>query len=197
MPSIAAATVAEAFEALLGRIATTLDDVRETFPLFANPETGTWETTDDGDWCGGHWIGLLWLASHHTDEPETARRFADAARARTEVMHRELPRNTMFYGLSHQYAGFHAYDLTGNRAQFGLGLDGADAMVKDYHKGTRQIPLGEFQIRGPDNFRGAESEHSPSGARIGAVDNVYTALPVLWRAYRETGDPRFRDLVCS
>jgi unsaturated chondroitin disaccharide hydrolase len=103
----------------------------------------------------------------------------------------------MFYGMAHHYAGFRAYDATGDRRLFGLGLDGADAMVDSFHEGARQIPLGDLKLRGPENFRGPESDHGPSGDRVGAVDNVYTALPVLWRAYRETGDARFRDIAVS
>ncbi len=32
---------------------------------------------------------------------------------------------------------------------------------------------------------------------MSSVDNIYTALPVLWRAYRETNDPTFRDVAIS
>jgi unsaturated chondroitin disaccharide hydrolase len=97
----------------------------------------------------------------------------------------------MFCGTSFRYAGFRGYDASGDRTLFGLGLAGADAMRAASHDGARRIPLGTLAVRGPEQFRG------PAGDRIGAVDNVYTALPVLRRAYEETGDPGFRDVAVS
>jgi unsaturated chondroitin disaccharide hydrolase len=64
-------------------------------------------------------------------------------------------------------------------------------------RGARQIQLGEFGLRGPDNFRGEATEDNPSGRYIGAVDNIYTAVPVLWRAHDATGETRFRDVAIS
>jgi unsaturated chondroitin disaccharide hydrolase len=85
----------------------------------------------------------------------------------------------------------------GERSLFGVGLTGADAMVAAFHEGAKQIPLGELAIKGPKEFRGPESDHGPPGTQIGAVDNIYTALPVLWRAYEETGNPEFRDVAVA
>lgn len=103
----------------------------------------------------------------------------------------------MFCGMNFHYAGFRAYDLTGDRSRFGLGLEGGDAMVDLYHENARQVALGELEIKGPEQFRGPESDHGPPGSQIGAVDNIYTALPILWRAYEETGKARFRDVALS
>ncbi|POG54289.1 glycoside hydrolase family 88 protein [Haloferax marisrubri] len=189
--------LANGLDAIVHRIGTTLNDVEPEFPYFADPETGEWETTPDGDWCGGHWIGLLRLAADVTDNDAQADRFNSAADEYTDTLVGELPETTMFRGMNLLYAGFRGYDTTGRRDLFGLGLAGADAMVANYNEQARQIPLGDFQIRGPDNFRGAETEDEPSGLYIGAVDNVYTALPVLWRAFEETGDPVFRDVAIS
>lgn len=185
----------EALTPLLSRVDTLLARAGDDFPYFSDPETGELVRTPDGNWCGGHWIGLLWLADYYTSSDVT--RFAETARRLTDVMHDSMPRNSMFFGMNHLYAGFRAYDLTGDRRLFGLGLAGADAMARYYHEGARQIPLGELPVKGPAQFRGPESEHGPSGARISAVDNVYTALPVLWRAYNETASPWFRDVAVS
>jgi len=196
MPTIDESRLETTLDALLARVESTMAATGEEFPLYAHPNTGEWETTPDGDWCGGHWIGLLWLASRHASG-ERSRRFSECARDHMDTVHNYLPRSSMFYGMAHDYAGFRAYDITGDRRLFGFGLDGADAMVESFHEGARQVPLGDLAIRGPENFRGPESDHGPSGTRVGAVDSVYTALPVLWRAYRETGDARFRDVAVS
>lgn len=185
-----------ALDALLARVDSTLSQTSEAFPYFADPTTGEWVTTDDGNWCGGHWVGLLWLAATHADGDDAAR-FEKAARAHTERMRSYMPRNSMFCGMNFHYAGFGGYDAGGDRSHYALGLEGADAMVAAYHEGARQIPLGELAIRGPEQFRGPTSDHGPKGDRIAAVDNVYTALPVLWRAFEETGNPIFRDVAVS
>lgn len=186
----------KALHAILANVSHTLSDVEE-FPYIRDRESPVWQTTPDGDWCGGHWIGLLWLAAKHASSTAERDRFLTAAMEYTNTVTRELPRESMFYGLNHYYAGFRGYDIFGDRKLYGLGLRGADAMAEYYNENARQVPLGEFQIRGPDNFRGEESECGPSGAQIGAVDNIYTALPVLWRAYHETKNPVFRDIAIS
>lgn len=187
---------AAAYDAMMDRVLATLEATGETFPYFADPDTGAWTTTPDGNWCGGHWIEMLRMASDHLGG-EPSQRLAAAADAHTERMAAAMPRASMFCGMNFHYAGFRGYDRTGDRSLFGIGLAGADAMVQEYHEGARQIPLGELGVKGPEQFRGPASDHGPPGSQIAAVDNVYTALPVLWRAYKETGDPAFRDVAVS
>jgi unsaturated chondroitin disaccharide hydrolase len=47
----------------LRRIDDTAARVGDRFPHWADPGTGTWTTTSDGDWTGGYWIGVLWVAA--------------------------------------------------------------------------------------------------------------------------------------
>lgn len=185
-----------ALAAIVDRVSATYEETGAAFPYFADPETGEWTTTPDGNWCGGHWIGLLRIASERLGG-DTGERLQQAAREHTDKMAAYMPEHSMFRGINFHYAGFGGYDRTGDRSLFGLGLSGADAMVEEYHEGARQIPLGELAIKGPGEFRGPESDHGPPGSQIGAVDNIYTALPVLWRAYEETGDATFRDVAVS
>ena len=185
---------AEAYRYVVDRIGTTLDDTGDDFPYFADPATGDWVTTENGNWCGGHWIHLLWRAYQHTDDE----RFARAARDHTETMYDYMPREAMFCGMNFHYAGFRAYDITGEERHRDIGLEGADAMVTYFHQGARQIPLGVLEIESPSpEFRGPVSDRGPSGEHLGAVDAVYTSLPVLWRAYDETNDPVYRDTAVS
>ncbi|HHL21117.1 MAG TPA: hypothetical protein ENJ52_06270, partial [Aliiroseovarius sp.] len=46
---------------LLARVDETRAQVGAAWPYHADPETGVWETTPDGDWCGGHWVEMLRL----------------------------------------------------------------------------------------------------------------------------------------
>lgn len=183
-------------DAILDRVLTTLNQTGDAFPYFAN-STGNWTTTPNGNWCGGHWIGLLWLTAEHASSETDRNRCEEAARSLTDTMHAYMTRRSMFCGMNFHYAGFRAYDQTGDRSLFGLGLEGADAMVDLFHEHARQVVLGELDIKGPEQFRGPESDHGPPGSQIGAVDSIYTAGPVLWRAYEETGRTRFRDVAVS
>ncbi|NGM70499.1 hypothetical protein G6M89_16065 [Natronolimnobius sp. AArcel1] len=184
----------EVLTALTARIGTTLEQTGSEFPYVADPATELWETTSDGNWCGGHWVHALWLAYDHTGEE----RFADAAREHTDIVVDSMVRPSMFCGMNFHYAGFRAYDITGEDRYRDLGIEGADEMVSYYHHGARQIALGTLEIDGPSSeFRGPESDEGPSGDSLGAVDAIYTSLPVLWRAYRETGDPIYRDTAIS
>lgn len=185
----------EGLDAILDRVETTLETGDDRFPFVADPETGTWETTDDGNWCAGHWIGLLWLAHEHRNE----KRFARAAARYIDRMESGDVLDSMFGGMCYLYAGFRGYDATGDRELFGLGLTGADAMVDLFNPFARQIPNGVYNIKGPEKqFEFSEAVHDrPRGDAIGVLDTIYTCLPVLWRAYRETNDPRFRDVALT
>jgi len=188
------ADVDDGLDALVHRVETTLEDTGSRFPFFADGETGRWETTEDGNWCGGHWIGLLWIASDVADGPN-AERFSRAARAHTDVLRERMATTSMFCGMNFRYAGFRGYDVTGDRSLYGLGLTGADAMVDLFDERARQVVSGTFRVEGGGSF--ADTDDPSVRARTSAVDNVYTALPVLWRAYRETGNTRFRDVALS
>lgn len=189
--------VASARKAMTDRVRTTLEEIGEEFPYFADPDTGEWTTTPNGNWCGGHWIGLLRLAAEDAEDETERAEFSRATENCTKTMVEYMPRESMFCGMNFHYAGFRAYDSTDDRSHFGLGLAGADAMVEYYDEKARHIPLGLLDIKGPEQFRGPDSHDGPRGDRVGAVDDIYTALPVLWRAYEETGDPRFRDVAVS
>lgn len=184
-----------AVDAVFDRVDETLNDITD-FPFVADPATGEWDTTEDGNWCGGHWIGLLWLAYRHRGDD----RYRTAALEYLERMRQsEDLEGSMFAGMNYLYAGFRGYDVTGDRELFGAGLTGADRIVDLHHPMARMIPIGDYDIEGgSEQFEMAEdTDDRPSGASITAVDMIYTSVPVLWRAYRETGDPRFRDVAVS
>lgn len=187
-------TETAAVSLLVERTDTSLRKIENGFPYFADHDTGEWTVTDDGNWCGGHWIGMLWLAHEQTGED----RYAEAAERYTARMLDSIPTENMFYGMNANYAGFRAYDITNLPRHRSIGIKGADKTVEYFHEGAQQVPLGTLSIEAPaSNFRGPDGEDGPSGARLGAVDAIYTALPVLWRAYRETGTERYRNIAIS
>src|SRR3981081_4595353 len=83
----------EALARMHGRIARTAASVTDGFPHFADPATGTWTTSPGGDWTGGFWNGMLWLAARYGEDPGSrtwASRWTArlAPRARSETVFR-------------------------------------------------------------------------------------------------------------
>ncbi len=89
----------DAARAMMGRMLRTADDVGDAFPHWANAETGAWRTTPDGDWTGGAWPGMLWLAHHATGES----RFRDMAAQWCERLRPRALRETAFKGFGFYY----------------------------------------------------------------------------------------------
>ena len=58
----------DALSRVLGRIEATANSVERGFPHYADITTGRWIVSDNGDWTGGFWNGMLWLAHHVTSE---------------------------------------------------------------------------------------------------------------------------------
>ncbi len=58
----------EAIERMLARIKDAQARVKDGFPHWADPDTGRWTTTPDGNWTGSYWIGMLWLAATATGD---------------------------------------------------------------------------------------------------------------------------------
>jgi unsaturated chondroitin disaccharide hydrolase len=184
-----------ALEATLDRTDAVLAAV-DDFPLLVDDDTGEWETTEDGNWCAGHWIGLLWLAAHHADEEGNREQFETAAYDYLDrMLGAEDLLGSMFAGMNYLYAGYRGYDLTGDRTLYEIGFTGADAMVDLFHERARMVPIGAYAVAGPsEQFDLTEAVGDrPTGEQISATDIIYTSIPVLWRAYAETGTEKFRD----
>src|ERR1700682_5436080 len=52
----------EPIQRVLARIEDTARRVGNHFPHWADTDTGEWTTTADGDWTGGYYVGMHWLA---------------------------------------------------------------------------------------------------------------------------------------
>ena len=83
-----------AIQAMLCRIKQTATVLEGGFPHWANGETGVWTTTPDGDWTGGAWPGMLWLAHRVTGEA----RFLELARTWCVRLRPRATRDTAFKG---------------------------------------------------------------------------------------------------
>jgi len=176
---VGAALWADAIQRMLRRMADTARRVGPGFPHWADPETGEWVTTPDGDWTGGYWIGMHWLAHRATGEAgylKWAERLVERLRSRVEG-------ETVFKSFPFYYGASLGAIFAGHGAAREVALLCAKSLVKLYDPRLRLIPLG----------RQAE-EGSHIGATETSIDSLQAA-PFLFWAAREAGDPAMRDIA--
>jgi len=149
------------------------------FPHFADPATGNWTTSPGGDWTGGFWNGMLWLAARYGDDPR-ARSWAARWTARLAP---RASSDTVFRGFLFYYGAALGALLCGDRAARETALAGAHGLAASYNPRAEALPLGA-----------AAEEASDVGAGEANVDTVQAAALLLW-AHRETGDAVLRDIA--
>ncbi|WP_040922176.1 glycoside hydrolase family 88 protein [Saccharomonospora xinjiangensis] len=168
-----------AFAALLGRVRTTREAVGEKWPYFAEPDTGEWTTTDDGDWCDGHWIEMLRITGEVTGDESLVRE----ALARTERSRWKLEKDDQFRGHRFYYSAARLYEYTGDQSMRTLALAAAYAMRSMAMPVNGAMPIGtQVQVRNV----------TIASRSIVAVDNLHPNCRLDWWAWRETGDEIFR-----
>jgi len=171
----------EAIDRMLLRVRDTAARVGDGFPHWADPESGQWTSTTDGDWTGGFWVAMLWLACRGTGD-ERYRRWAQqwAARLRPRITSASVFKAIPFY-----YGGSLGHLLLNDAGARELALEAAASLMRLDSPALGLIPLG------------AEAEE---GAQIGpaesSIDSLFTAPFLLWAA-RETGDSRMREAARS
>src|ERR1700689_3269139 len=89
----------DALERMLKRIEATAGTIDRGFPYYAETDTGTWTVSEGGDWTGGFWVGMLWLAHRVTGDP----RYQDWARRWTQLLRPRASSETVFRGFLFYY----------------------------------------------------------------------------------------------
>jgi unsaturated chondroitin disaccharide hydrolase len=165
-------------ELLRARIVTTAHAVGDAFPRHADPPTGQWTTSTDGDWSGGYWIGLCWLAaSPRGDDPYLgwARRWG--GRLRRRVTSPTVFRGGLFYYGAALGALLH---LDANARADAIAA--AEALAATFDTRAAVVPL------------------TPADAAldVGSVETRIDTLPGIallpWAA-REAARPEWRDIA--
>ena len=169
----------EAIERILTRIDDTAARVTRGFPHWADPDSGEWTTTPDGDWTGGFWIGMLWLAATATGQA----RYRAWAEAFTERLRARIDAETVFKSFPAYYGAALGAILHDAPAARDIAIRTARSFARLYAPALRLVPLG------------AQAEE---GAHIGgtetSIDSLQTA-PLLFWAARETGDATLREMA--
>ena len=171
----------EAIDRMLVRVHDTVVRVPGGFPHWADPETGEWTTTPEGDWTGGFWIGMLWLAATATGEA----RYRSWAAPLAERLRARIDAQTVFKSFPAYYGaalGAILHDETGPRD---IAVATARSLAGLYAPALRLVPLG------------AQAEE---GGHIGStetsIDSLQAASLLFWAA-GVTGDPKLRDVATS
>jgi unsaturated chondroitin disaccharide hydrolase len=152
------------------------------FPHYGDPDTGAWTRSPEGDWTGGFWNGLLWLAAVATGEDRYRRQGLEWARRLAPRAHSE----TVFRGFLFWYGAALGSVLHGDEAARELAVRGARGLAELYNPRARLIPLGEQAEESTDVGRGEAN-----------IDGVPGGTPLLVWAAREAGDPRLADLAAE
>ncbi|MEW5890390.1 MAG: glycosyl hydrolase [Pseudomonadota bacterium] len=128
----------QAVARMLARIDSTLSRPGEGFPHYADPATGQWTRSSAGDWTGGFWCGLLWLAALRTGEA----RYRDQARAWALRLRPRAASKSVFKGFLFWYGAELGSELFADPVARELSAEGARGLMQMYSRTAQLIPLG-------------------------------------------------------
>lgn len=166
----------------IGRILERMEDTREkvgtTYPHWCDPDTGKWTTTVEGDWTGGYWPGMHWLAAKYTGED----RYRAQALALTEGLKNRVSVESVFKSFPFYFGGVLGAVLFHDKRAQEFALAGARSLVPMYNSTLKLIPLGAQAEEG-DNISNVES----------SIDSLHAASLLLWAA-QASGDEEMRQI---
>jgi unsaturated chondroitin disaccharide hydrolase len=172
-----------ALERILRRVAATGTSVTSGFPHYADAATGRWTVSPSGDWTGGFWVGMCWLAAHVTGEPPYAPPYRDWAHAWAERLRARAHSDTVFRGFLFYYGALLGAVLLEDARAREIALAGARGWAASFNAKAGAFPLG------------AEAEEAANiGQGEANVDTVQGAALLVWAA-REAGEPASADMA--
>ncbi|MGA4948091.1 sugar ABC transporter permease [Streptomyces lydicamycinicus] len=127
-----------AWAAVLERTGQTAAEVGPRFPLYADPESGTWKTTSRGSWTGGFWAGLLWLRALTSGAPQDR---AAASECTRRLAH-WTDQDTATRGLIFWYGTALAAGPGGDGLAAGLRESAARSCLAAYDPERELVPWG-------------------------------------------------------
>jgi unsaturated chondroitin disaccharide hydrolase len=169
----------DAIGRMLERMEETRKRVGNEYPHWADPETGTWTTTVDGDWTGGFWAGMHWLAAKHTGKDHYRARAAALAQG----LKNRVAVDTVFKSFLLYYGAALGSILCEDASAKDLALAGACSLTLMYNPALALIPLGS---------------QAEEGGHVGnietSIDSLQAAPFLLWAA-RVSADDKIREIA--
>ncbi|MBI4572780.1 MAG: glycoside hydrolase family 88 protein [candidate division NC10 bacterium] len=171
----------EALALALERVESTLFQVtrEDVFPHAAPSTTGVWEGTREGMWTSGFWAGLLWQRAALTGRAE------DSATAKTWSLRLapHVDHHTHDLGFIFSSSAVLGWEIGRVPECRDLALRAADRLAGMVNPAVGVIPLGSQ----------AEIAAGLDDVTIDCMVN----LPLLWWAWRTTGEERFMAIGVS
>jgi unsaturated chondroitin disaccharide hydrolase len=171
----------EALALVLQRVESTLEQVarEDIFPHAAPSSTGIWEGTREGMWTSGFWAGLLWQRAALTGKAD------DAATATTWTLRLSPHLDTLTHdiGFIFSSSAVLGWEIGRVPACRDLALRAADRLAGMVNPAVGVIPVGSH----------AEIAAGLDDVTIDCMVN----LPLLWWAWKTTGEERFRVVAVS
>jgi unsaturated chondroitin disaccharide hydrolase len=162
----------------------TVAKLRAVAPGVTAFPTGTkfekWVYSQNGDWVGGFWPGLLWLAWLHSGDAQF-RTLAEASA--TKLAPRRTDTSTHDVGFLFTPSWITAYRLTGDPKWRDGAIDAADSLIQRYN------PRGKF-------IRAWGALGSPTDAGRTIMDTIMN-LDLLVFATQATGDAKYQDVATA
>jgi unsaturated chondroitin disaccharide hydrolase len=169
----------QAADRMRNRIDQTLGVLKSEFPHWANSTTGQWTTTPDGDWTGGAWPGMLWLAAKRTNDPK----YRDAAVLWSSRLRPRARLQTAFKGFGFYYGAALGDLLCDDNGAAALALEAAESLRGQFDSKLGLIPLG-----------GDAEESEDVGNAFSSIDSLQ-ATPLLFWAAEKTGEASYADVA--
>jgi unsaturated chondroitin disaccharide hydrolase len=166
-----------AAEAMQRRIEATAMTLAGGFPHWADPQTGTWTTTPDGDWTGGAFPGMLWLAHRASG----GHALHDLAQSWCLRLRPRVRLQTAFKGFGFYYGAALGQMLAGDAPAAALALEAALSLRGQFDPALGLIPLGQDA-----------EESGEVGRAFSSIDSLQ-ATPLLFWAARQTGDAAYAE----
>lgn len=172
----------QAIEDAVAKTRRNIEGFGDLFP-HVGVDGGDYKLNPNTDWTDGFWSGMLWLCYEYTGESV----FRDAAVRTVESFRQRLAANV---ALDHHDIGF-LYSLSSKAQWFiekdeaarELTLQAADVLMKRWRPKAQLI-----QAWGPEG-------DPANGGRI--IIDCMMNLPLLYWAYQQTGDSRYRDAAVT
>ena len=171
----------QALDRMVKRVDVTGPKLRGAFPHYADPVNGEWTTTPDGDWTGGFWPGMCWLAAKST----AGARYRRWAGEWAERLRPRAQSDTAFRGFLFYYGAVPGAVLCNEPKAREIALEAARQWVTTYNPNAGCFPLGD-----------AAEEASDVGRGEASIDTVPGAALLVWAA-TAANEPAWRSLAVS